>query len=685
MLNNEPRRSRNFMKKFVRSYNVKPLGIRLIMTSTEKRADGPFQIMEKINDNAYKIKLLVSAPTPLTLKGLLWIGREVLQCTSRSTLVAVFRLFIGKFVVVYFDDILKCSFLTTSVTFLGYIITAQGIKMDPSKIDAIVNWPTPTLMHDDQSFHGLASFYQRFIKNFSSIVAPITDSLKGDKFSWSGKAQQSFEELKRKLTETFVLALPNFDLMFEVDCDASNVGIGVVLSQEGRSIAFFSEKLNDTKLRYSTYDKEFYAIVPTLEHWSHYLLSKEFILHSDHEALKHLNSQQKISRQHAAWSEFLQAYPFLLKYKSGVQNRVVDALSRRHALLTSLQMKVARFEVIKELYEDDPDFSNIWQATSNQSFQEIVRVHGVPKTITSDRDVQFMSHFWRTLWRKMGTQLHSSSTSHPQTDRQTKAINKILENILRSFVGKKLRQWDLVLAQAEFAYNNSSNQVTGKCPFEVVYGVRPLSPLNLAPLPTSRQFSADAKQQAKEIKKLHEEVREKLQRQTIKYKAHHDKHERRLCIKKEIGFGYTFERKGFLIDLISNSPLEQMLTYLLTMRIMSIELKLEDEFSPTKGECTGGKHHESTTTMHHDNAPGQCTRIASLTNLSGEPNNQIHRSGILNFAKIGVSISAPTPLTLKGLLWIGREVLQCTSRSTLVAVRRKLPQLSAKWSDKAWA
>ncbi|GLU23899.1 hypothetical protein SLE2022_398740 [Rubroshorea leprosula] len=620
----------------------------------------------------------------------------------------VFRLFIGKFVVVYFDDILvyskneqehldhlrqvfevlreqklyanlkKCSFLTTSVTFLGYIITAQGIKMDPSKIDAIVNWPTPTSMHDVRSFHGLASFYRRFIKNFSSIVAPLTDSLKGDKFSWSGKAQQSFEELKRKLTETPVLALPNFDLMFEVDCDASNVGIGAVLSQEGRPIAFFSEKLNDTKLRYSTYDKEFYAIVRALEHWSHYLLSKEFILHSDHEALKHLNSQQKISRRHAAWSEFLQAYPFLLKYKSGVQNRVADALSRRHALLTSLQMKVTGFEVIKELYEDDPDFSNIWQATSNQAFQqyhrqqdylfkgnrlcvprcslrdsiiweahngglaghfgrdktlalvkesfywpkleqnvirhiqrckvchqaktinqntglylplpiptspwedvsmdfvlglprtqrskdsimvvvdrfskmahfiacqktndasliaelyfrEIVRLHGVPKTITSDRDVKFMSHFWRTLWRKMGTQLQFSSASHPQTDGQTEAINKILGNLLRSFVGKNLRQWDLVLAQAEFAYNNSSNQATGKCPFEVVYGVRPLSPLDLAPLPTSRQFSADAEQRAKEIKKLHKEVREKLQRQTIRYKAHHDKHRKKVVYKE---------------------------------------------------------------------------------------------------------------------------------------------------------
>src|ERR1044072_3334574 len=106
--------------------------------------------------------------------------------------------------------------------------------------------------------------------------------------------QKSFDELKRRLTEAPVLGIPNFDQVFEVSCDASNTGIGAVLSQEGHPITFFSEKLNDGKLKYSTYDKEFYAIVRALQHWSHYLLNKEFILYSDHEALKNLNSQQKI-------------------------------------------------------------------------------------------------------------------------------------------------------------------------------------------------------------------------------------------------------------------------------------------------------------------------------------------------------------------------------------------------------
>ncbi|XP_054806284.1 uncharacterized protein LOC129308952 [Prosopis cineraria] len=207
-----------------------------------------------------------------------------------------------------------------------------------------------------KGFHGLASFYRRFIHNFSSIAAPLIDCTKGEKFQWTEQAQKSFEELKKKLTEAPVLALPNFDQVFEVSCDTSNTGISAVLSQDGHPIAFFSEKLNDAKLRYSTYDKKFYAIVRALQYWSHYLLNKEFILFSDHEALKYLNSQQKISRKHARWSKLLQSYPFLIKHKAGTLNSIADALSRRHVLLTTLQTKVVGFDFVKELYQDDPDF-----------------------------------------------------------------------------------------------------------------------------------------------------------------------------------------------------------------------------------------------------------------------------------------------------------------------------------------
>ena len=313
---------------------------------------------------------------------------------------------IGNFVVVYFDDILiysknsmehlehlrqlfsilreqrlfvnlkKCDFYVDRIIFLGYVVTKDGIEMDRSKIEAITNWPTPSSIHDVRSFHGLVSFYRRFIRGFSSIMAPITECLKGDKFKWTSVAEESFELIKKKVTEAPCLVLPDFNKVFEVECDASQVGIGAVLSQEGRPIAFFSEKLNEAKRKYSTYDKEFYAIYRALFHWSQYLLYKPFVLFSDHEALKFINHQHKLNRRHATWVEFLQAYNFTIKHKAGVHNVVADALSRRHALVTSMQVQVVGFDVLKELYEEDADFGEIWKLCTDKPFKDFVRMDG---------------------------------------------------------------------------------------------------------------------------------------------------------------------------------------------------------------------------------------------------------------------------------------------------------------------
>ena len=129
------------------------------------------------------------------------------------------------------------------------------------------------------------------------------------------------------MVEAPVLCLPDFSKVFEIACDASNVGIRGVLSQEGYPIAYFSEKLNEARQKHSTYDRQFYAVVQALHHWRYYRISTEFVLYSNHEALKHINSR-KLNHRHKKWVSFLQVYTFGIKHKAGVEIRAADALSR---------------------------------------------------------------------------------------------------------------------------------------------------------------------------------------------------------------------------------------------------------------------------------------------------------------------------------------------------------------------
>ena len=313
----------------------------------------------------------------------------------------VLRPFIGKFVVVYFDDILvysssmedhlqhlrevlctlrreqlyanpkKCELLVSSVNFLGFIVSGRGLQVDPSKVEAILSWPAPRTLTEARSFHGLASFYRRFIRNFSTIMAPFTDCMKrGGAFVLTEEARQAFEEIKAKVASTDCLALPDFNKLFEVDCDASGKGIGAVLSQESRPVSFFSEKLTCAQLHYSTYEAELYAVVRALQHWRHYLLHQEFILYSDHEALKYIRNQPNLNRKHARWASFLEEYNFVLKHKSGAQNRVADALSRRAQCLSMMRVQVVGFDSIPELYRTDPFFNKIYEAAQERNSAE---------------------------------------------------------------------------------------------------------------------------------------------------------------------------------------------------------------------------------------------------------------------------------------------------------------------------
>ncbi|KAH9744280.1 Endonuclease [Citrus sinensis] len=445
----------------------------------------------------------------------------------------VLRAFIGKFVVVYFDDILiyskgldehiehlqsvltvlrkeklyanlkKCSFCTNQIVFLGYVVSAKGIEVDEEKVKAIKEWPTPKSVSEVRSFHGLASFYRRFVKDFSTLAAPLTEIVKKHVgFKWGSEQEKAFNLIKEKLVSAPLLALLDFTKTFEIECDASGIGIGAVLMQEGRPIAYFSEKLGGAALNYPTYDKEMYALVRALETWQHYLLPKEFVIHTDHESLKHLKGQSKLHKRHAKWVEFIEPFPYVIKYKQGKENVVADALSRRFS-------KMAHFIPCHKT-DDATSIANLF-------FKEIVRLHGVPRSIVSDRDAKFLSHFWKTLWGKLGTKLLFSTTCHPQTDGQTEVVNRTLSTLLRAIIQKNLKTWEECLPHVEFAYNRTVHSATKFSPFEIVYGFNPLTPLDLLPLPIDERASMDGKKKAEFVKQLHERTRQHIEKRTEQY------------------------------------------------------------------------------------------------------------------------------------------------------------------------
>ena len=259
----------------------------------------------------------------------------------------------------------------SKIVFLGYVVSAQGIEVDEEKVKAIREWPTPTGVTVVRSFHGLAKFYRRFVKDFSTIVAPLTEVIKKfDGFKWQEEKNNTFPNLKNKLCSAPILSLSYFNKTFEIEYDASGIGIGVVLIQKGRPIAYVNEKLNEAALKYPTYDKELYALVRALENWQHYLWPKQFVIHTDHQSLKHIKGQSKLNKRHAKWMEFIEPFPYVIQYKKGNENIVVDALSRRYALLTSLDAKLIGFEHVKELYEHDSDFAQIFVAYEKGGIQE---------------------------------------------------------------------------------------------------------------------------------------------------------------------------------------------------------------------------------------------------------------------------------------------------------------------------
>ncbi|KAL0550083.1 hypothetical protein IC582_014581 [Cucumis melo] len=592
----------------------------------------------------------------------------------------VFREFLDTFVIVFIDDILiyskteaeheehlrmvlqtlrdnklyakfsKCEFWLQQVSFLGHVVSKAGVSVDPAKIEAVTGWTRPSTVSEVRSFLGLAGYYRRFVENFSRIATPLTQlTRKGAPFVWSKACEDSFQTLKQKLVTAPVLIVPDGSGSFVIYSDASKKGLGCVLMQQGKVVAYASRQLKSHEQNYPTHDLELAAVVFALKIWRHYLYGEKIQIFTDHKSLKYFFTQKELNMRQRRWLELVKDYDCEILYHPGKANVVADALSRKvshsAALITrqaplhrdleragiavsvgAVTMQLAQLTVqptlrqrIIDAQSNDPylvekrglaeagqtaefslssdggllferrlcvpsdsavktellseahsspfsmhqgstkmyqdlkrvywwrnmkrevaefvskclvcqqvkaprqkpagllqplsipewkwenvsmdfitglprtlrGFTVIWvvvdRLTKSAHFvpgkstytaskwaqlymSEIVRLHGVPVSIVSDRDARFTSKFWKGLQTAMGTRLDFSTAFHPQTDGQTERLNQVLEDMLRACALEFPGSWDSHLHLMEFAYNNSYQATIGMAPFEALYG-----------------------------------------------------------------------------------------------------------------------------------------------------------------------------------------------------------------------
>ncbi|WVZ70627.1 LOW QUALITY PROTEIN: hypothetical protein U9M48_019275 [Paspalum notatum var. saurae] len=269
------------------------------------------------------------------------------------TMNSVFMNELDKFVVVFIDDILVYSkneeeheeHLQTVLTglrehqlyakfskseFPRPHLVRGGVAVDPSKVEDVLNWRQPESVIEIRSFLGLAGYYGRFIKDFSKTTKPMTSlTKKNAKYLWDPKCEEAFISLKKSLTSTPILAQSDVTKPFDVYCDAFGNGLGCVLMQEGRVIAYASRQLRKHEANYATHDLELAAVVHTLKIWRHYLLGNTCHIYTDHKSLKYIFTQPELNMRQRQWLELIKDYDLEIHYHPGKANVVADALSRR--------------------------------------------------------------------------------------------------------------------------------------------------------------------------------------------------------------------------------------------------------------------------------------------------------------------------------------------------------------------
>lgn len=231
----------------------------------------------------------------------------------------------------------KCEFCRPSLKYLGFLIDRQGLRTDPEKIAAMINFQRPTTVTELKRFVGIVGWYRRFIPSYSSLTSPLTSLIKGkrksQKISWDDKAEDAFRKIKEALVTAPILASPDFKKMFTIQCDASDVGVGCVLSQEdddGREvvIAFASRTLSDAEKKYTVTEKECLAVLFGVHKFRCYIEGTRFKVITDHHSLLWLSNLKDPCGRLARWAVKMQQYDMLLEHRKGSLNVVPDALSR---------------------------------------------------------------------------------------------------------------------------------------------------------------------------------------------------------------------------------------------------------------------------------------------------------------------------------------------------------------------
>ncbi|XP_062179431.1 uncharacterized protein LOC133884047 [Phragmites australis] len=236
----------------------------------------------------------------------------------------------------FYAKLKKCAFWLEEVGFLGHVINQHGITVDPKNVAAVLEWQRPSNATEIRSFLGLVGYYRRFVQDFSIIAKPMTRlTQKGVPFVWTDECEVSFETLKNKLVNAPILALPESGKSFTVYTDASRIGLGCVLMQEGQVIAYASRQLKTHEQNYPTHDLELAAVVFALKSWRHYLYGESCDIFTDRKSLKYIFTQRDLNLRQRRWLELIKDYDLTIQYHPGKANSLQSALGTKLSLSTT--------------------------------------------------------------------------------------------------------------------------------------------------------------------------------------------------------------------------------------------------------------------------------------------------------------------------------------------------------------